>query len=169
MRKILTATLAAGAMAAGVAQAGTATTSFAVNASVPAVCNVSTAAALVFAPYTPTLGNKTNTIVIAVKCTKGTSFSVALDQGKTTGGTITQRLMAGVAFPTNTLQYNLYQDSLFTTLFGDGTTGSKFSGTGVGLSTAVTVTAYGNLPDNATNQLAVPDSYADTVNVTVGY
>jgi spore coat protein U-like protein len=167
MHKILTATLAAGAMAAGVAQAATITTTFAVTATVPAVCKVSTVA-LAFPPYTPTTGAQPGSTNIAVKCTKSTPFTVSLDRGSTTGGTIAQRLMVG-SVATNTLQYNLYTDSAFTTLFGDGTTGLKVSGTGAGLSTAVNVPVYGNLPDSAANQLVVPDSFADTITVTVGY
>ena len=43
------------------------------------------------------------------------------------------------------------------------------SGTGAGLGTAAVLTAYGQLPDNATNQGAVPGAYADTITVTVTY
>ncbi len=167
MHKILTATLAAGAMAAGFAQAATTTGTFAVTATVPAVCSVS-AATLAFPNYIPLGGNKAGITNVAVKCTKNTGFTVALDKGSTTGGTITQRLMVG-SVATNTLQYTLYTDPTFTTLFGDGTTGVTVAGTGVGLSTAVNVPVYGQLPDSAANQLVVPDSFTDTITVTVGY
>jgi len=33
----------------------------------------------------------------------------------------------------------------------------------------VAVTVFGQLPDNATNQAAVPGSYSDTITVTVTY
>ena len=52
MHKILTATLAAGVMAAGVAQSATTTTTFAVTATVQSTCSA-TAAALAFGNYTP--------------------------------------------------------------------------------------------------------------------
>jgi spore coat protein U-like protein len=168
MRKILTATLAAGALAAGVAQAATTTTTFQVTATVPAVCKVS-AVALPFPNYTPLGGNKSGSTNIAVLCTNKTPFKVALDKGSTVGGAISQRLMVGLVAATNTLQYNLYTDPAFTTLFGDGTTGVQVSGTGVGLSTAVNVPVYGQLPDSAANQLVIPDSFSDTITVTVSY
>jgi spore coat protein U-like protein len=65
----------------------------------------------------------------------------------------------------------LYTTNTYTTVFGDGTSGSQtVPGTGVGLSTAVAVPVYGQLPDNATNQVAVPaNNYTDTINVTVSY
>jgi spore coat protein U-like protein len=42
-------------------------------------------------------------------------------------------------------------------------------GTGAGVATANTLTVYGQLLDNATNQVAVPGSYSDTITVTVTY
>ena len=52
MHKILTATLATGVMAAGVAQALTTTTTFAVTATVQSTC-AATATTLAFPNYTP--------------------------------------------------------------------------------------------------------------------
>ena len=165
MRKIITATLAAGALAAGVAQSATTGTSFTVTATVQASCSV-TAATLAFPAYTPLGGQQVGSTNVAVKCTNGTPFTVLLDKGA--NGTIGQRLMASGA---NTLQYNLYTTNGYNNIFGDGTAGSKtVPGTGVGLSTAVLVPVYGQLPDNATNQLAIPaNNYLDTINVTVNY
>jgi spore coat protein U-like protein len=37
------------------------------------------------------------------------------------------------------------------------------------VATANTVTVFGQLPDNAANQAAVPGSYSDTITVTVTY
>jgi len=164
MRKILTATLAAGALAAGVAQAATTGTTFTVTATVNTSCNVA-AATLVFPNYTPLGGPQIGSTNVVVKCTNGTPFTVLLDKGA--NGTIAQRLMASGA---NTLQYNLYTTNAYNNIFGDGTAGSKtVPGTGVGLSTAVLVPVYGQLLDNATNQLAIPGNYTDTINVTVNY
>jgi spore coat protein U-like protein len=166
MHKILTATLAAGVMAAGVAQAATTTTTFAVTATVQSTCSA-TAAALAFPNYTPGTGTLTGNTNINVKCTKNTPFTVALNAGSTTGDAYAQRLMASGA---NTLQYNLYTTAALGTIFGDGTAGTAtVAGTGAGVATAVAVTVYGQLPDNATNQAAVPGSYSDTITVTVTY
>jgi spore coat protein U-like protein len=43
------------------------------------------------------------------------------------------------------------------------------SGIGAGLGTANALTVFGNLPDNAANQAAVPGNYTDTITVTVIY
>jgi spore coat protein U-like protein len=149
MRKYLSATLAAGVMTAGLAHAGTATTALAVP------------------NYTPGGGAVLQTSTISVKCTKNTPYTVLLNGGQTTGGTVAQRLMASGA---NTLQYNLYTDNTYATVFGDGTGTSKTAtGTGAGVATANTLTVYGQLPDSATNQAAVPAAYTDTILVTVNY
>lgn len=166
MHKILTATLAAGVMAAGVAQSATTTTTFAVTATVQSTCSAS-ATALAFGTYTPGAGAVTNNSTISVKCTKNTPYTVTLNAGTTTGDAFTQRLMASGA---NTLQYNLYTTAAFTTVFGDGTGGTGTqTGTGAGVATANTVTVYGQLLDSASNQAAVPGSYSDTITVTVSY
>ncbi|MBS0399895.1 MAG: spore coat protein U domain-containing protein, partial [Proteobacteria bacterium] len=41
--------------------------------------------------------------------------------------------------------------------------------TGAGVATANAMTVYGQLPDSATNQAAVPGAYSDTITVTVTY
>jgi spore coat protein U-like protein len=156
MHKILTATLATGVMAAGIAQAATTTTTFAVTATVQSTCSA-TAATLAFPNYTS----------VSVKCTKNTPFTVALNAGSTPGDAFAQRLMGSGA---NTLQYNLYTSAALTTIFGDGTGGTgTVPGTGLGVATANSVQVFGQLPDNATNQAAVPGSYSDTITVTVTY
>jgi spore coat protein U-like protein len=166
MRKILLATLAGvGLTAAGAANALVATTTFGVSATVRKTCSVA-ASALGFGNYTPSAGALAANTTVNVKCTKGTPFTVALNGGTTTGGTITQRLMTN---GTDTLQYNLYTTGAFATLFGDGTTGSTMPGTGIGLATAVALTVFGSLPDSAANQAVSTGAYADTISVTVTY
>jgi|GEM_PF-1168270 len=143
MRKILTATLAAAVMAAGVAQSATTTTTFAVTATVQSTCSA-TAAALAFGNYTPGTGTLTGNTTIAVKCTKTTPFTVALNVGSTAGDTFVQRLMgSGV----NTLQYNLYTTAALGTVFGDGT-GATATVAGVGAGIA----PHGDRPDRAAHR-----------------
>jgi spore coat protein U-like protein len=166
MRKLYAISLIAGAMAAGFAGAATTSTTFAVTSSLLATCSA-TATSLAFSAYTPGAGNVANNSSVSVKCTKNTPFTVALNRGTTAGGTIAQRLMA---FGANTLQYNLYTTAGFATVFGDGTGASQTeAGTGAGVATAVAFTVFGQLPDNATNQAAVPGAYTDTITVTVTY
>jgi len=169
MHKILIATLAAGVMAAGVAQSATTTASFQVTANVQATCSAS-AATLAFGNYTPGGGALTGNSNITVKCTKGTPFTVTLNAGATTG-TFAQRLMANGG-ATSTLQYNLYTTAALGTVFGDGSTGTAtVAGTGAGVATAnaVTVPVFGSLPDSAVNQAALVGGYTDTIAVTVSY
>ena len=136
------------------------------TAVVQSTCSA-TAATLAFGNYTPGAGPLTGTSNISVKCTKNTPYTVSLNAGSTTGGTLAQRLMASGA---NTLQYNLYTTVAATTVFGDGTASTAtIPGTGAGVATANTVTVFGQLPDSAANQAAVPGNYSDTILVTVTY
>jgi spore coat protein U-like protein len=153
-------------MAAGIAQAATTTTTFAVTATVQSTCSA-TAAALAFPNYTPGGGAQAGNTTISVKCTKNTPFTVALNAGATTGDAFVQRLMGSGA---NTLQYNLYTSAALATVFGDGTGGTgTVNGTGLGVATANSVQVFGQVPDSATNQSAVPGNYTDTITVTVTY
>jgi spore coat protein U-like protein len=166
MRKILIVTLTAAVMAAGVAKAATTTTTFAVTATVLSTCSAS-AAPLAFPSYTPGGGLQTGSTTISVKCTKNTSFTVGLNAGSTPGDAFAQRLMASGA---NTLQYNLYVDNAYSKIFGDGTPGSQtVTALGLGVATAAAVPVFGQLPDSAANQAAVPGSYSDLITVTVSY
>jgi spore coat protein U-like protein len=166
MRKIQAMTLIFGAVWAGVAGSATTTTSFAVTETVQATCSA-TATTLAFSAYTPGGGAKTNNSTISVKCTKNTPYTISLNGGTTAGGTVAQRLMASGA---NTLQYNLFTTAALGQIFGDGSGTSKtVTGTGAGVATANAVTVFGQLPDSAANQAAVPGSYSDTITVTVAY
>ena len=172
MRKILACAVTTALVAAsGSAGALTATNTFTVTATVKATCSVAvTGNTLGFGNYVPGSGTINQTATLNVNCTKGTPFTnVLLNAGSTAGGTVAQRLMANGA---NTLQYNLYTDNAHTTTWGDGVTGTPGAGgTGAGMAAAnaVVYTVYGQLPDNATNQAAVPGNYSDTVTITVNY
>jgi spore coat protein U-like protein len=166
MRKIQAMTLIFGAVYVGVAYPATTTTTFAVTETVQATC-LATATTLAFGAYTPGAGAVANNSTISVKCTKNTPYTIALNGGTTVGGTVAQRLMASGA---NTLQYNLFTTAAFAQIFGDGSGTSKtVAGTGAGVATANAVTVFGQLPDSASNQAAVPGSYSDTITVTVTY
>jgi spore coat protein U-like protein len=169
MRKMIATTVAAAiVVATGGVQAATTTTTttFQVSATVLKTCTVS-AASLAFGNYTPGSGALTGNTTINVNCTKSTPYTVELNGGSTAGGTVAQRLLANG--PGNTLQYNLYTSNTYATIFGDATGGSTQSGTGSGVNVANALSVYGQLPDNATNQGAVPGTYTDTIQVTVTY
>ena len=167
MRRVLIATAAGAALlAGGSAGAVTATTTFQVTATVLKTCSVN-AGTLAFGSYTPALGAVNGSSTVNVLCTKTTPFTVALNGGTTAGGTVAQRLLANGA---NTLQYNLFTTNAYATVWGDGTgTSVTQAGNGLGLGSAVAFTVYGQLPDNATNQAAVPGAYTDTITVSVVY
>jgi spore coat protein U-like protein len=163
--------LATGALlvAAGTALGATATTTFGVSVTVNSNCLVS-ASNLAFPNYTPAGGNLTATTTVLVRCTKSTAFTVALNAGTTGGGTLAQRLMTNGSG--STVQYNLYTDSADTHIWGDGTGGTQtVAGTGNGttVGNAISETVYGQLLDSATNQVAPPGAYTDTIPVTVTY
>ena len=157
---------------AGAAQAAPpnpATTNIGVSATVTKNCTVG-ATAVAFGAYYPTAGALTANSTVSVNCTKTTPFTVSLNKGTTTGGTIAQRLLTDGAAG-DTLQYNLYKDAALSIVWGDGTGSSQTNaGTGAGMGTAVTFTAYGSLPDIAFNQGTQPPGlYTDTVTVSVAY
>lgn len=166
MRSTSVAPIAAAVLLAlaGSAQAGTKTTTFGVSASVAANCLVTTTN-LAFGAYTG-VATLTGTSDVDVRCTSGLPYTVKLSAG---GGTYANRLLASGG---NSLQYNLYTGSGYTSIWGDGTTStSVVTGTGAGMASgsATTHTVYGQLPDNAYNQAAPVGSYADTITVTVEY
>jgi spore coat protein U-like protein len=83
---------------------------------------------------------------------------------------LTQRLLTDASG--DTLQYNLFKDAAFTTIFGDGTVGTQTvggTGQGMAIASAQSVTVYGSLPDNANNQAQPAGSYSDLITVTVSY
>ncbi|HYM42977.1 MAG TPA: spore coat U domain-containing protein [Steroidobacteraceae bacterium] len=170
MRNLI-ACLSAGALlaSAGAAHAANpATTTLGVSATVLKNCTVSAPTAVAFNNYTPTAGNVAANGTLNVNCTKSTPFTVSLNKGTTAAGTIAQRLMSDGAG--DTLQYNLYTTGAFATVWGDGTgTSVTQGGTGAGMGTAVAMTVFGSLPDNATNQAVPPGAYTDTVTVSVAY
>ena len=71
----------------------------------------------------------------------------------------------------DTLQYNLYTDNTYKTVFGDTTGGSAtVGGAGAGMGTQVPTVVYGQLTDSTYNQAnGAPGSYSDTITVTVTY
>ena len=161
-------TLTAALLLAGAhAAAGeTARAAMMVSVTVQSSCTVS-ANPLGFGSYQPGNGAVSARTTLAVLCSKGAPFVVALDAG--TAGSMAQRLMT---MGTAGLQYNLYTTPAHTTVWGDGTQGSAtVSGTGHGLmpGAAVTETVYGRLPDGPANAGLAPGLYTDTITVTITY
>jgi spore coat protein U-like protein len=166
MRKQIVAPLAAGVLLAlvGVAEAATKTASFTVSASVGRNCTISTAN-LALGEFVGD-NNLAATSDITVRCTNGTAFSIALDDGVT--GTYAGRRMVGPGG--NFLVYNLYTDDTYAAVWGDDSGATDVvGGNGTGMGNALTRTVYGRLlaADN-TGPVDV-GAYSDTIVATITY
>lgn len=137
------------------AHAATATGTLDVQATVLNTCVVTTSP-VVFSNVG--LDEVTANGSVTVNCTNTSAFTVALDGGD--AGDIAARTLTHATLPTS-FEYQLYTDAGFTTVWGDGVTGSQANGTGP----SQTLTVYGRTtttPDEA-------GAYSDEVQVTVTY
>lgn len=142
--------------------AATATGTLSVSATIGASCSVNSASSSV--AFNAYVNSTTNDVAgsVALTCTNSTSYTIALGTG---GGTYATRVMAG-ASTSSTLNYNLYTTAGRTTVWGDGTS-STATVAGTGSGAQQTVSVYGRIPSGQTT--AQPDTYSDSVAVTVTY
>ncbi|WP_342241435.1 Csu type fimbrial protein [Inquilinus sp. OTU3971] len=147
---------------ASIVQAATATTSFAVTATVLKFCTV-VATPMAFGNYTSSTVAET-TSTITVTCTAGTGYDIGLDAGGAAGATVTTRQMSGTTVTTARLNYFLYSDSGRTVNWGN-TVGTDTVNLTAG-AVPIISTVYGRVP---AGQFVAPDAYLDTINVTVTY
>ena len=135
------------------------------------LCSAS-ATGLAFGNYQPLGGpTVTTTATLTVTCNPPGSVSVAvlytirLSTG--TGGSFTPRSMGG---PSVRLNYQVYTDSGYTQIWGDGTSGTSTVSDGylLGLVLPITRTypAYGRITAGTS---AMVGSYTDTITMTVSY
>jgi spore coat protein U-like protein len=103
---------------------------------------------------------------ITVRCTAGTSFDIALDDGVT--GSFTGRRMVGPG--SNFLVYNLYTSDTYGAVWGDdsGTT-DIVGGLGAGMALPVTRTVYGRLLAADNVGAVEAGAYTDTIVATITY
>ncbi|NKF21765.1 Csu type fimbrial protein [Solimonas marina] len=116
---------------------------------------------LVFTSVDPTADADAST-TIAVTCTGGTAYNVAIDQGSH-GSSVTAREMTS-ATTTDSLAYSLYRDTSRTLNWGTTSGTDTLAGTGTGL--AQTIPVYGRV---TSGQSAAAGVYTDSVNVIVNY
>lgn len=118
----------------------------------PAVCTCNVVVTnIVFAAYNPlAFGNTDSTGSVKVTCggVVGLLVPFTVDLGKGGGTSFSTRRMASGA---NTISYNVYLDSNYTTVWGDGTTSTGRISSSVlldalGLTPGVTFTVYGRIP-----------------------
>jgi spore coat protein U-like protein len=155
-------------LAAGLSQpafAGTQTTTLGVSATVGDDCTIS-ATSVAFGTVNVTSGSPaTATGGLTVRCSAGTSWTATASAGSGSGATATLRKMTLGVDPTKTLNYALYVDSGYVSVWGDGSTGSGITGTGTGADDTRTV--YARVPTGQAS--ATRGSYSDSVTVTVTY
>ncbi|QXP88860.1 Csu type fimbrial protein [Methylococcus capsulatus] len=139
-----------------------------VTATVASKCKInSTTTGLSFGDYDPTdtTDATANNGQIQVKCTKGSTHSITMGPGTGTGANCTGTPVRYMKQGTDQLQYALYQDSGFSTVWGctTGTGGNaySYSASSNGYSN---ITVYGKIP---AEQDVPAGSYSDTVTVTV--
>ncbi len=160
-RLVAGATMAA--VVAGVAsysqqrtEAATASANVAVSASVAANCQV-VAGTLSFGAYDPLVTNDTADLdatgTFDVRCTKGVTANVGLDNGANFSGTRRMRIGATA----NYLNYSLYSNAGRTTVWDNSSNRVSYVSTS---KAATTLTIYGRVPGA---QDAAVGSFVDTV------
>ena len=125
-----------------------------------------------FGSYSPlAYGNTDSTGSVQVSCggVAGLLVPFKIDLSAGSGGSYAGRQMKSGA---DSLNYNLYTDSSYTTIWGDGSGASQSVLGGLlldvlGLSPAQTFWVYGRLPGRQLT--AVPGIYSDLINVTLTY
>jgi spore coat protein U-like protein len=144
----------------GTSQATSLTTTWNSTITSVAGCIISSSSGIFFGNYSS--GSPLNINgTVQFLCTTTTPWTISSNAGTTSGGTIPNRLLANGS---NTLPYQLYTDSTYTTIFGNGTSGSSF--TGVFDNGYKTLTIYGKVPSG---NYPLPGSYSDSITITLTY
>lgn len=151
-------------LASGNALAATTSATFNVTASVVDSCTVS-ATDLDFGVIDPTANTAYDAeSAVEVTCTAGTVYTIGLGAGQAPGATESSRLMMHTN-GSNTLSYELYQDTARTTGWGGLLDLVPVMGLGVGTSQAYSV--YGRVPEG--QETARVGAYSDVITVTLSY
>ena len=152
----------------GVASAATATATFQVKMTIQKSCSVTAGSAsdINLGTVLSTATNQTGNNTISVTCSKTTPYTIGLlptATGATANGTGNMISTTAPATNTDQVPYSLYSDSANSTSWGNTISTNTVASTGTGVAKTHTVYAK-NVNANFT-----PDSYADTVTVTVTY
>jgi spore coat protein U domain-containing protein, fimbrial subunit CupE1/2/3/6 len=149
--------------AAGAANAATSTTTFNVQITITSQCTIS-ATTLDFGSQPGTItANIDQQNTVNVTCNLLTPWTVSLNAGTGTGGTVVLRKMTGPLGAT--VDYTIYRDLTRTQVWGDGTSGTfTVSGTGTGL--VQPQIGFGRVP---APQSVPTGSYLDTITATISF
>jgi spore coat protein U-like protein len=145
---------------AALAPAATKTAKFNVTATVQSDCTV-TATNLAFGTVGIIQANVDATSTITVTCTPNTAYQLGLNEGTTAGSTVDGRLLAN---GTSTLQFQLFNDSQRTQVWGNTNGVNTVGGSGTG--TASNFTVYGRIPPQAPPKVG---NYATEITATITY
>ncbi|MGL4859765.1 MAG: Csu type fimbrial protein [Enterobacteriaceae bacterium] len=178
-QKILTGALLLSALfSSGCLQSATTNSSMNVTAQIASGCilggggsDVSTFGTLNFGTIS-TLSSSVNVAssasagTITVKCTSGLSYTIALDAGQNSGGSVTNGRNMLLSGGTQTLNYQLYSNTGYSQIWGNGTNGGAIvSATGSGSTQSFVI--YGTLFSRQTQPAS--GQYSDTVTATISY
>jgi len=148
--------------------AGSQTSTVVVTASIPPSCTIGTAV-IAFAAYDPVNANAAvpddQTGDIIIRCTKGAS-GITIGLGNGANNTGTQRRMVNSSNPAVTIDYEVYQETGRTMIWGPGDGGLVRSGADMdGTGSNVTVTMFGRIPAHQLS--ATAGTYNDTLVSTI--
>ena len=173
MRIALLALAVTGSMfAAASANAATATGNLNVTANVASSCIVSAPGSLAFGAYDPVDLNNTTPKngqgTINVRCTRGTTTTIALEQGQNpaTGSTCTNPIRQMNDGAGERLRYNLFSDSNRTVTWGCTTGTNTTSYQSTNSANAASLDVWGRIP---AGQDVAPGNYSDTVQITLTF
>ncbi len=149
---------------------GSASSSVLVTTTVPAICTISTAA-ITFASYDPVNAHATvpddQSGTIIVRCIKGVA-GITIDLGVGANNRGGQRRMVNSAKPDTFLDYEVFQDTGRSQVWGRGDNGPVRSGSDLdGTGSDVSVTMYGRIPPAQTS--ASPGTYNDTLVSSINF
>jgi spore coat protein U-like protein len=156
-------------IAAGSAEAATATASFTVSVTIVSSCTIG-AGNMAFGSQSVLAADVDTTSTISVVCTNTTPYSVGLDNGLNfSGGT---RRMKDTGAGTTFVNFGLYTDAgrsngwVTTTSAGSCTGGANTCALGTGNGATQNITVYGRIPAQTT---PAPATFNDTVTATITY
>jgi spore coat protein U-like protein len=163
LKLAIAGTILAAAGMVGTAQAATKTASFNVTATVANNCVIS-ANPLALGAFDGT-NDLAATSNVIVRCTNGTAYNVDLSRGAS--ATYAARTMSN---GTDTLTYNLYTDTTYATIWGDGTSSTaRRAGTGAGFAATTTLTVAGRLQASTNTGPVGAGTYTDTIVASIVY
>ncbi len=129
-----------------------------------ATCTVSNDG-LNFGNYNPlALTDTTTTVNVQVSCSglvSNVSYDIKLSSGSS-GNINTRKLLNGA----NEIVYNIYTESSYTSIWGDGITGNAVVGTATAPAETKSHTGYAIIPHS---QAITPGLYSDNITITLTY